>query len=45
MFELKEIVLHGRTKYQIVYKNGGKHLAYMNDRTEALNVVRLLNKK
>lgn len=45
MFELKEITLHGKTKYEIVHTIGGKHLCYMNDKTEATNVLRLLNKR
>lgn len=45
MFELKEIELHGRKKWQIVFKSGGKHLAYFNDLTEAQNVLRHLNSK
>ena len=43
MFELKEIMLHGRSKWEIVYVNGGKHVAYLNDKGEAKNLIRLLN--
>lgn len=44
MFVLVEITLHGRTKYQITFE-GGKHLCYLNDKTEAQNVLRHLNRK
>lgn len=45
MFEVKEIELHNRKKYEIVYKEGGKHVAYVNDKGEAMTLVRLLNRK
>ncbi len=44
MFELKEIFVHGKTKYEIVYKQGGKHVAYLNAKDEAITLIRLLNK-
>ena len=43
MFEIVEITLHGRTKYEIIYASGGKHVAYLNDKSEAQNVVRFMN--
>lgn len=45
MFEVKTILLHGREKYEIVYAQGGKHVAYLNDKNEANVIVRLLNRK
>ena len=32
MFAMREIELHNRKKYEIVYKEGGKHVAYLNDK-------------
>ena len=45
MFTLKEFILHGKKKYQIVYTEGGKHVAYINDLGEARTLIRLLNRK
>lgn len=43
-FKYVEISLHGRVKYEIVYISGGKHVAYLNDKSEAITLVRLLNR-
>ncbi|WP_225784533.1 hypothetical protein [Xenophilus sp. Marseille-Q4582] len=45
MFKIVEITLHGRTKYELVYAQGGKHIAYLNDKNEANVLLRLLNRK
>ena len=43
-FEIRAITLHGKVKYEIVFAEGGKHLCYLSDRGEALNVLKHLNK-
>ena len=45
MFTYRMITLHNRVKFEIVYVDGGKHVAYLNDENEAKTLVRLLNKK
>ena len=45
MFKYTEIILHGKVKYEIVYIEGGKHVAYLNNKQETITLVRLLNKK
>lgn len=42
LFTLVEIQLHGKIKYELVWKEGGKHIAYFNDKGEAQTVLRLL---
>ena len=44
MYILTEVIVHGKTKYQILI-NGQKHLCYLNSKEEAQNVVRHLNRK
>jgi len=43
LFKVIEITLHGRSKWEIAYVEGGKHVAYLNDKGEAQTLVRLLN--
>lgn len=45
MYQYFVITLHGRKKYQIVFGNGAKHLAYVNDEGEAIALIRHLNRK
>jgi hypothetical protein len=45
MFTVYELTIHGKTKWQLVYTQGGKHIAYFNDSGEARAVLRLLNAK
>lgn len=44
MFRLIEIVIHGKSKWELVYTIGGKHVAYFNDYGEAKAVLQLVNK-
>lgn len=44
MFTYRSITLHNRTKYEIIYEKGGKHVAYLSDEHEAKTLVRLLNR-
>ncbi len=44
-YKMKEITLYNKTKYQIVFGSGEKHLAYLNSKQEAQEVVRHLNQK
>lgn len=45
LYKVKEIFAHGKTKYEIVFGHGDKHLAYINSKDEANNLVCHLNRK
>lgn len=45
MFTYVTIQNHGKFRYEIVYTEGGKHVAYLNSEQETITLVRLLNRK
>jgi hypothetical protein len=44
-YKVIEIFNHGKIKYQIVFGKEERHLAYVNSKDEANNLVRHLNSK